>query len=138
MLIKECTVQDAAKLARMNRQLIEDERSGNPMSIAQLEHRMNGFLNEGYRAYFFVEDGAEVGYALVKYDARPLYLRQFFIGREYRRRHYGRRAFRSLTEHLRADVIDIDVLPWNEAGRSFWRSCGFKETCVSMRYDNET
>ena len=34
----------------------------------------------------------------------------------------------------RMHMIDIDVLPWNKAGYSFWKKCGFDESCISMRY----
>ncbi len=102
MKIKECTNQDIAQLALMNKHLIEDE--------------------------------SVLGYALVKHTVKPLYLRQFYIEREYRRRHCGKQAFTLLLEYIKADVIDIDVLPWNEGGRMFWQSCGFEETCISMRF----
>ena len=138
MQIKECTPQDVPLLAVMNKRLIEDEQSDNPMDTARLEQRMRSFLEGGYTACLFVEDGAAVGYALVDHGREPLYLRQFYIEREYRRMRCGETAFRLLTGHLRADTIDIDVLPWNEAGRLFWKKCGFKETCVSMRYTDET
>ena len=133
MQIIQAGLQDAARLALLNKRLIEDERSDNPMCVAELESRMLGFLRGEYHAYFFSEDGETVGYALVRHTATPLYLRQFSIDRDFRRRHYGQTAFRLLMERLQADVIDIDVLPWNEAGRLFWKSCGFQETCVSMR-----
>ena len=37
MLIKECTNQDVPQLALMNKHLIEDEKSNNPMSVEELE-----------------------------------------------------------------------------------------------------
>ena len=134
MKIKECTNQDIAQLALMNKHLIEDENSSNPMNLAELENRMRGFLDEEYKAYFFLEDERVLGYALVKHTVKPLYLRQFYIEREYRRRHCGKQAFMLLLEYIKEDVIDIDVLPWNEGGRLFWQSCGFEETCISMRF----
>ena len=48
MKIKECTNQDIAQLALMNKHLIEDENSSNPMNLAELENRMRGFLDEEY------------------------------------------------------------------------------------------
>ena len=45
----------------------------------------------------------------------------------------GKQAFKLLMDHLDTDVIDIDVLPWNESGFSFWKSLGFTEPCISMR-----
>ena len=134
MLIKECTNQDVPKLALMNKHLIEDEKSNNPMSVAELETRMSNFLSEDYKAYFFVENEIVLGYALVKHTSTPLYLRQFYMEREFRRKHYGNQAFHQLMEYIQADTIDIDVLPWNERGLLFWKNCGFKETCISMQY----
>ena len=43
-------------------------------------------------------------------------------------------AFQQLMEYIHADIIDIEVLPWNERGYLFWKSCGFKDTCISMRH----
>ena len=136
MRIRICDETDVPLLAAMNKRLIEDEKSSNPMDIEQLENRMRVFLSGEYTAYLFTEDGSVAGYALVKDSSTP-YLRQFYIERQYRRAHRGRNAFELLKEQLQTDAIDIDVLPWNQAGRAFWASLGFKETCVSMRYERE-
>lgn len=133
MILKKCTTDDLLRLAAMNKRLIEDEKSSNPMTLKELEDRMEGFITGEYNAFFFEEEGQIVGYALVRHTSDPLYLRQFYIEREQRRRHYGKQAFKLLMDHLDTDVIDIDVLPWNEAGLCFWKSLGFTETCISMR-----
>ena len=133
MILKKCTTDDLLRLAAMNKRLIEDEKSSNPMTLKELEDRMEGFITGEYNAFFFEEEGQIVGYALVRHTSDPLYLRQFYIEREQRRRHYGKQAFKLLMDHLDTDVIDIDVLPWNESGFSFWKSLGFTETCISMR-----
>ncbi|MBR5973695.1 MAG: GNAT family N-acetyltransferase [Clostridiales bacterium] len=137
MRIEKCTIEDIQVLARMNKCLIEDERSSNPMNLSQLEERMQGFLLGDYDAYFVKDEDEIVGYALVDRTSDPLYLRQFYIEREQRRKHYGESAFRALLEYLGTDRIDIDVLPWNEAGVAFWRSLGFTEKYVAMRYTKE-
>lgn len=134
MQIKECTATDSYMLAEMNKRLIEDEKSNNPMNIEELKGRMQEFLEGEYAAYFFLEEDVVIGYALVRYTSNPLYLRQFFIEREYRRKKNGKQAFQKLMEYLNVETMDIDVLPWNNRGLSFWQSCGFKETCISMRY----
>ena len=134
MQIVKCTGQDIHTLAVLNKCLIEDEKSDNPMSVEELESRMEGFLSGGYDTYLFRENGETVGYALVRHSCSPLYLRQFYIDRAYRRKHYGEKAFRELLDILRTDTIDIDVLPWNTAGLQFWKSLGFTETCISMEY----
>jgi len=135
MDIRKCILDDVPQLAFFNKQLIEDEKSNNPMSIEELEERMTGFLNTEYDAYFFLVDEVVVGYALVKKTCTPLYLRQFLIEREYRRKHYGREAFRTLLEYLGVERMDIEVLPWNERGMRFWESCGFKEISRYMRFE---
>lgn len=134
MNVKKCELKDAETLAILNKQLIEDEKSDNPMNVKELEERMRGFLTSDYQAYFFEVDNNIVGYALVKTTCTPLYLRQFLIDRKYRKKHYGTDAFHSLLRHLGIDNIDIEVLSWNEAGKRFWESCGFKEISRYMRY----
>ena len=138
MQIIPCSVRDARMLAVMNKRLIEDEKSDNPMNTDELENRMKEMLSGGYTAYRFEENGTVIGYALVRHFPKPLYLRQFYIDREFRREHYGRDAFHQLMETLQAEEIDIDVLPWNKAGFSFWKSLGFSETCISMHYRRDT
>jgi len=132
--INECTEKDIKLLAKMNKQLIEDEKSNNLMDIAQLENRMNDFLNNGYKAFFFIIEEKIIGYALCDMTKEPKYLRQFFINREERRKHYGKNAFDKLLEKLEAKEIEIDVLVWNEDGIKFWGNIGFKEQWKRMKY----
>ena len=134
MDIIKCGMGDIPRLAIMNKMLIEDEQSDNPMNVEELQDRMTGFLSGDYSAYFFSEQDEIIGYALIRHTSDPVYLRQFYIDRPYRRQHKGRQAFRELMACLNLNTIDVDVLPWNKRGLSFWKSCGFTETCVSMRY----
>lgn len=135
MQIQECTVKDVPKLAVLNKQLIDDEKSDNPMTIDELENRMRGFLTTEYNAYFFIEDNQVIGYALVKNSSDPIYLRQFFIDRRYRKQKYGTKAFQMLLKHLNLKKIEIEVLPWNQTGHAFWKHCGFHEISITMRYE---
>ena len=135
MQIVKCTDQDIHTLAVLNKRLIEDEKSDNPMSTEELENRMAAFLTGEYNAYFFKEAEEIVGYALVRHTCSPLYLRQFYIDRAYRRKHNGENAFHALLELLQTDTIDLDVLPWNEVGLQFWKKLGFTPTCISMNYN---
>lgn len=135
MIIKKCDLDDISRLAMLNKQLIDDEKSSNSMNITELENRMREFLSTDYEAYFFVVEDDVVGYALVKTTSAPLYLRQFLIDREFRECHYGTEAFNALIKYLGVDSIDIEVLSWNEVGKSFWTSCGFKEISRYMRFE---
>lgn len=137
MNIIKCEIEDSGRLAEMNRRLIEDERGDNPMNIAELERRMRGFIAGDYDAYMFIADARTVGYALVNRNVTPVYLRQFYIEREYRRRRYGVAAFEALIKRLKVDTIDLEVLPWNAAGLSFWEKCGFREISRRMRLNIE-
>lgn len=136
MNVRACVLDDVNALARMNHMLIEDEKASNPMSLGQLEERMVDFLRTDYEAFFLETDGSIVGYALVNMKSSPLYLRQFFICREQRRKGYGKAAFHALLAHLRVDKVDIDVYAWNDAGIAFWKSLGFTERVYSMRFQN--
>jgi len=132
--IDECMEKDVKLLAEMNKQLIEDEKANNLMDINQLENRMNDFLKNGYKAFLFFIDEKIIGYALCDMTKEPKYLRQFFIKREERRKHYGKNAFDKLLEKLEIKEIEIDVLKWNEGGIIFWEKIGFKEQWKRMNY----
>jgi len=132
--IKECTQNDIKLLSKMNKLLIEDEKTNNLMDITQLENRMEGFLNNGYKAFFFIIEKEIIGYALCDMTKEPKYLRQFFIKREERRKHYGKNAFKELLEKLETNEVEIDVLKWNEGGIKFWETIGFKEQWKRMKY----
>jgi hypothetical protein len=79
------TIADAPLLAAMNGHLIQDEGHRNRMTVAELEARMAGWLRGEYQAVLFEEAGQPVGYALYRRDPEYVYLRQFFVRREFRR-----------------------------------------------------
>jgi predicted acetyltransferase len=77
------------------------------------------------------------GYALFREEADYFYLRQFFVGEEFRRRGVGRAAITWLNAHVwRGRPIRVEVLAGNVAGIAFWRSVGFGEYSVTM--ENES
>lgn len=133
--IRVCSEEDLDLLAILNKQLIEDEQHDNKMNVEQLRERMKGFINTDYEAYLFEKGPKTIGYALVNHTKKPLYLRHFFICRDVRRQGYGRTIFHKLLELLKVDTIDIEVMSWNERGIGFWRSLGFKDRSIYMRFD---
>jgi ribosomal protein S18 acetylase RimI-like enzyme len=134
--IKECTLKDVTLLAEMNKKLIEDEKANNSMDLSQLKERMENFLNKEYKAFLFLRKNNILGYALCDMTKNPIYLRQFFIKREDRRKHYGKNAFEQLMRHLQIGEIEIDVYEWNETGIRFWESLGFKSQWKRMKFKN--
>ncbi len=97
MLYREASSEDVPRLAALNAQLIQDEGHWNPMTIAQLEDRMRGWLLSGEYQALLWEDNAEVvAYALFRDTATEVYLRQFFVARHRRREGIGRQAIAAL------------------------------------------
>lgn len=135
MKIQKADIESLALLARMNKELREDEQIDNYLTDDEITERMRGFLNEnsGYAAYLFIEGGDTMGYALVFLNEEPLYIRQFYIRRESRRKGYGSEGIRLLKETMNTGSFDLEVLVWNTAALEFYRSVGFKDRLIRMR-----
>jgi ribosomal protein S18 acetylase RimI-like enzyme len=130
------TTGDAVALARMNHQLIRDEGHRNPMTVSELEHRMKRWLEGGYTAVLFEQAGEVVSYALFRSEEDAIYLRQFFVKRERRRRGIGRQAVRILLDDILAPArrITLEVLVGNSGARAFWNAAGFLDYAVTMEF----
>ncbi len=136
MHFRFATIDDAAPLAEMNRDLIRDEGHRNSMTLDQLSARMRGWLAGEYRAVVFAdsEQGPLLGYALFAPGEDHVYLRQFFVRSERGRQGIGRAAMAWLTQNAwqDADRVRIDVLVGNQAAVQFWRKMGFVDYCLTM------
>lgn len=125
---------DLPAIARMNRELIEDERHGNPMTVPELEDRARGFLREGgWHIDLILSRGATAGFAtwreesdITEPSGRRVYLRQFYICRDHRGGGLGRDAFETLMASFPPDTrILLEVLHSNPGGQAFWARMGF-------------
>jgi ribosomal protein S18 acetylase RimI-like enzyme len=128
------TSSDVPGLALMNSHPIRDEGHQNPMTLAELERRMETFLAGEHTAVIFEEEGNPLGYALFKREESWAYLRQFFVSPERRRRGIGRQALAWLQANAWRGVpsVRLDVLVNNASGIAFWKSAGFTEYCITM------
>jgi GNAT superfamily N-acetyltransferase len=137
LAFRPATVADAAMLAQMNHRLIRDEGHRSRMTVPQLCDRMDEWLRGEYWAVVMELEGAAVGYALYRLEAEYVYLRQFYVEPEYRRRGIGRSALAWLRTNVWADAprVRIDVLVGNTAGIAFWRSVGFRDYCLTMEWE---
>ncbi len=126
--------KDTALLSRLFLELAEDERSDVQRTEKQAFDEMAALLSRDEKAYLFVADGIIAGYALVVTNRKPYYLHHFYICRNERRKRYGTAAFKLLLETLNISEMDLDVYEWNERGRAFWESLGFKPRAIIMRY----
>ncbi len=121
-------------LAELNRQLIEDERAANPMSLVELEARMRGWLASGHKAVLFEISEQPVAYAVYRLSDAGVYLRQFFVVRQHRRAGVGRRAIELFRDQCvpKDLILSLEVLIHNTAGQAFWRALGFREHALSF------
>jgi GNAT superfamily N-acetyltransferase len=143
ILIRNAHRDDLPELARMNQALIEDEGSRNPMTLSQLQHRMEGWLQGDWTIRIFVDaiSTQTVGYAV--FQNRPddyfpeqsiVTLRQMFIDRPFRGQGTGQQAVEQLREACFPpnSTVVIDVLSTNPRGRRFWDKLGFQPYCTTM------
>ena len=129
------TLDDVPELARLNRQLIEDEKHrNNSMTREQLEERMRGFLEGAYEAVLFERKGRTVAYELHRDDGDSIYLRQLFVSRDCRREGIGGEAVRLLRKKIwpQEKRIVVEVLTHNTTAHAFWQSVGFEDYCVTL------
>ena len=133
MELTACTFDDIPVLAKLNKELYEDENNDNIPAMEILEERLRLSMEQGSKAFFFMMDGEVSGYALVKTQTTPYYLSHFFICKDMRRKPLGTTAFQQLLEELNTETMDLDVFCWNQRGQGFWKSLGFEERCIIMR-----
>jgi GNAT superfamily N-acetyltransferase len=134
---RTATSSDAPVLVEMNQQLIRDEGHRNSMTAAELEARMVRWLAGAYEAVLFEEAGRAVGYALYRRDPDYVYLRQFFVRADCRRRGIGRAALAWLRENRwdERSRVRVEVLVGNAAGVAFWRAVGFQDYAVTLEWE---
>ncbi|MGE5493834.1 MAG: N-acetyltransferase family protein [Burkholderiales bacterium] len=136
LTIERCS--DIELLSRLFRELAEDERSDVKRTEEDYREEMSKLLGRGELAYLFTTaKGGPAGYALVDPFRKPYYLRHFYICRGHRLKGYGKAAFRLLLDALKISEIDLDVFDWNERGKAFWNSLGFKPRAIIMRYSSD-
>ena len=135
MRYRLATTDDYPLLATLNHQLIRDEGHRNPMTVAQLEDRMRGWLASGeYQAMLFEQDSPVVAYALYRDSETEVYLRQFFVVRDRRREGIGRRAIHLLFNEVwpRHKRWTVSVLMQNTAAVDFWRAVGYTDYALTL------
>jgi GNAT superfamily N-acetyltransferase len=100
---------------------------------------MRTWLEGEYQAVLFEVDDVAAGYALYRWEAEWVYVRQFFIQPERRRQGLGRAACAWLRQNpwREARRIRLDVLVGNASSIQFWRSLGFEDYCITLERANE-
>ena len=131
------TAADVTSLAQMNQQLIEDEGHRNPMTLVQLETRMRSMLDGDYTATIFELGGQVVAYALWREESDWVYLRQFFVTREFRRQGVGAHAIGLLVDQVwpANTRARVNVLVGNRPALEFWRAVGFADYLITLEME---
>jgi ribosomal protein S18 acetylase RimI-like enzyme len=131
---RTATRADVPLLARMNQQLIRDEKHRNQMTLPELEERMAGFLAGQYEAVLFSQADRACGYALFRREPDDVYIRQLYVDAEFRRQGIGRAAIEWLVVNrwAKAPRVRMDVLVDNERALAFWRAVGFEDYCITL------
>src|SRR5580658_10133050 len=134
LLLRRAALSDLELLGSLNQQLIEDEGHRSTFTLPQLSERMRGWITVEYTAMLFEYKGEIVGYALYRDEPGLIYLRQFFVRRDRRRKNLGRQAFELLRKQIwpAGKRIMVEVLIVNKAAVGFWKAVGFKEYALSL------
>jgi GNAT superfamily N-acetyltransferase len=137
---RTATLDDVSLLASLNRQLIEDEDHRNPMTLPELEDRMQRWLSGSYAATLFSENDVPVAYALWRDRPDWIDLRHFFVDRSARREGVGRQAMQILTNEVWPPEkrVRVEVLTANVGGVAFWRAVGFSDYALTLELDRGT
>ncbi|WP_011579913.1 GNAT family N-acetyltransferase [Chelativorans multitrophicus] len=144
IIISRHSAKDYPLLARMNRELADDEGHRNPMTVAQMEERFRHFVNkEGWSVDLFKVGDEIVGYATHRRDNDPtnpnrqcVFLKQFYIVRHYRRDNFGKAAFDALAaaRFQEGERVVLEVIENNPGGRVFWMRVGFTPYSSMLEY----
>lgn len=130
------TPGDAALLARLNVQLVEDGADFGPAEPAYLERRMRRWLDSGHdhAVLFENRDGEVMAYAVYEEQPFEIYLRQFMVLGAARRHGIGRQVFETLRSEIwcKDKRLTLEVLTSNRAGYRFWRSLGYRNCAVTL------
>ncbi|HUX19821.1 MAG TPA: tol-pal system-associated acyl-CoA thioesterase [Spirochaetia bacterium] len=134
-VLKIAGTADADELAELNSLLLEEEKYDRSFTHVELVDRMSTFLGakSDYDAFFIVDSGRTAGYLLANRGVSPVYVRQFYVHPEFRRRGLGRRAIDELERYYHTSDLDVEVMAWNDLGMKFWESIGFRHRYNGLR-----
>lgn len=142
LTLRPALPSDLNLLAGMNKRLLEDERSRNPMDLAALRERLTAWLETSeYAIDLFLSGAHVVGYAVHQTRSadpstgqRYVHLRQLYIERDARGKGLGTQALHSLinTRFPRGCSVKLEVLAGNPGAQRFYEHVGFAPYATTM------
>ena len=104
-----------------------------PESDAKAAQRLTLLLGAGYKPFVGEEAGVPIGYALTQENGDHVFIRQFVVAPEARRRGVGRAMARALADWFGWPEMRLDVMAGREDARAFWAALGFEPAATNMR-----
>jgi len=127
------TEQDTALILHFIRELAAYEKMADQVVTNEAQLRDEIFGRHGAEVIFAMEDGKEVGFALIFHNfstflgRRGLYLEDLFVLPEYRGKGYGKGLLRELSRialERGCGRLEWWCLDWNKPSIDFYRSLG--------------
>jgi len=136
MDFKEFTESDISLVANWNMQLHEDEAS-TPITRDAITDRYRRWLcGDQFKGVIFLVKQEPIAYVIYEHravlpdsrDQESVYIRQFFVAREARRKGFGTKAFDLFMEAIVPSGVSVrlNVKASNPSGQRFWESLGFE------------
>jgi GNAT superfamily N-acetyltransferase len=131
--IRPATINDAALLRTLIRELAEYEHELEMVTITEADLARDGFGPQPKFSALIAEwDGQPAGYALFfdvysTWQGRHLFLEDLFVRPEFRGRKIGKRllaAVARIAEHDGCHGMRWEVLDWNHSAIEFYESLG--------------
>ena len=131
--IRPATINDAALLRTLIRELAEYEHELEMVTITEADLARDGFGPQPKFSALIAEwDGQPAGYALFfdvysTWQGRHLFLEDLFVRPEFRGRKIGKRvlaAVARIAEHNGCRGMRWEVLDWNHSAVEFYKSLG--------------
>lgn len=140
--LRIATSADSEYLLEMSYQLLEDEGLEEDISMIERQAVLQEWIEDGWSILLILKDHQIAGYMIYRKQReefpsheQTVFVREFFVRREYRRRGVGRSAFELIVnEYIPRDVtITLNVPAANHTALRFWQEKGFEVFSTTLR-----
>ena len=131
MPVLDCRIagqESVPALAALNAALLEEQHLPVSLGQAELEHRMVGYLADGYQAVLFTWDDEPIGYCLYRLYPKYAHVRHFYVDQTAARKLRISDAFHLFRDRQLGDYASIrmDIPETAKESVDIWESIGFR------------
>jgi hypothetical protein len=109
--IKIATNRELDTLTQMNVMLRKEEKMDNTLTELEIKNRMDDFIRgSDYVVLLFIVKNKMIGYAVIRTNSNPLYIRQLFIKEECRNCGFGKESLNQIMDYFKLSEIDTEVM----------------------------